>query len=89
MDLVVLGGINDMSKLTEEAAAFIKTLKKEGVKTNLQRDVEAAVGRPLEDFEAVYFVNGKARLGFKPGVPYDYLQCGVCKNRLFKVTDPA
>jgi hypothetical protein len=76
-----------MSKLSDEAAAFIKTMKKEGVKPNLQREIEAELGRPLEDFEAIFFVKGSLEVGLRPGVPYIYLQCGVCKNRLFTVVE--
>lgn len=77
-----------MSQLAKDAAAWIKATKKEGVKTNLQREIETQLGRTLEDYEAVYFVNGKLCLGFKPGVPYQYLQCRICKNRQFTVSAP-
>lgn len=74
-----------MNELAKEAAAFIKRMKKEGVKPNLQKEIEEQLGRELEDYEAIFFVKGSLEVGLRPGVPYIYLQCSVCKNRLFTV----
>jgi len=72
-----------MSELAKEAAAFIQGMKKGDILTK----VEELLGRELQDYEAVFFKDGKPVVGFKPGVPYYTLQCRVCGNRAFKPTE--
>jgi hypothetical protein len=83
-----------MSELTKQAAEFIKQAKN----PSYLQAAEKIIGRPLEDYEAVIFRDGNKEnvtaenimVGFKAGVPYQYLQCSICKNRLFTIqTEPS
>jgi hypothetical protein len=79
-----------MSKLTEEAAKFIRQTQRTAAKPKAQLSVETWLGRQLEDFEAIMFKDGNKNnlvpenilIGFKAGVPYQFLTCRHCGNRV-------
>lgn len=86
-----------MSKLTEEAAAFIMATKKAAAKPNYLQVAEKVLGRELEDYETIIFIDGNQQnseasnllVGFKAGVPYSYLTCRNCGARVISQTGPA
>lgn len=84
-----------MSKLTEEAAKFIRQTKKAAAKDKTQLYVESLIGRPLEDYEVAMYKDGNSQnltpenilIGFKAGVPYQYLTCRHCGNRVVGIEE--
>lgn len=82
-----------MSKLTDEAAKFIRQSKRLAAKTEEILVVEGLLGRELEDYEAILYKNGNSSdlspenimVGFKAGVPYQYLTCRHCGNRVIGI----
>jgi hypothetical protein len=86
-----------MSKLTKEAAEFIRQTQRTAAKPKAQLSVEAWLGRQLEDFEAIMFKDGNKDnlapenilIGFKAGVPYQFLTCRHCGNRVIGIELPS
>ena len=84
-----------MSKLTKEAAEFIRTMKRTAARTKPERLVEAAYGRELEDFETVLYKDGDRNnlkpenllIGLKAGVDWRLFTCRYCGNRVMGLTD--
>lgn len=77
-----------MSKLTEEAAEFIRTTQRNAAKTQPQKLLEKRLGRELEDYETVLESSEKAApiLALKAGVDYRLLTCRHCGARQMTVT---
>lgn len=87
------------SELSKEAAAFIASIRKKmkaAARPNYLQEAEKIIGRPLEDYEAVMFKDGNREnlvaenilVGFKAGVPYQYLTCRHCGNRVIGLELP-
>ena len=82
-----------MSKLSEEAAEFIRTAKKSAAKTKGERVFESSTGRQLQDFETVLYKDGNSNnlspenliLGLRAGIDYRMLTCRNCGCRVMGI----
>ena len=77
-----------MSELAKEAADFIREAKRLAAQSQPEKVMEKRLGRKLEDYETVIKVGDEYLLGFKAGVPYQYLTCRHCGNRVIDLQYP-
>ena len=77
-----------MSKLTEEAAEFIRTQQRNAAKTLPEKLLEKRLDRELEDYETVLESSEKTApiLALKAGVDYRMLTCRHCGARQMGIT---
>jgi len=83
-----------MSKLTEEAAEFIRTQQRNAARTLPERVLEEVLGRQLQDYETALFKDGNPGnfkpsnliVGLKAGVDFRLLTCRHCGARQMGIT---
>ena len=75
-----------MSKLTDEAAEFIRTTQRAAAKTKPEKLLEERLGRELEDYETVLEGSDQRPiLALKAGVDYRLLTCRHCGHRVMDI----
>lgn len=78
-----------MSKLTDEAAEFIRTAQHAAARTKTEVLLEERLGRQLEDYETALETSKKDApiLALKAGVDWRLLTCRHCGHRVMELTD--
>jgi len=84
-----------MSKLTDEAAEFIRTAKHAAARTLPERVLEEVLGRKLQDYETALYKDGNPGnfkpsnliVGLKAGIDFRMLTCRNCGCRTMELTD--